>query len=97
MIDIRDGQPIWCKKCDLAFSTFGLYRLHMTKVHKKAYSCEVCEKRFSLPNTLIKHRLNYHTNFPKKCTDCELVLMTKQQFIQHVNTEHSNSFQAKKI
>ncbi len=38
-------------------------------------------------------RLNYHTNFPKSCPDCGLVLSTKHAFVKHVNTLHSTAFQ----
>ena len=38
-------------------------------------------------------RLNYHTNFPKSCDDCGLVLSTKHAFVKHVNTLHSTAFQ----
>ena len=56
MIDVRDGRTMRCMRCDLAFTTHGIYRLHMQKFHKKAVPCEECAKRFTLPNTLVKHR-----------------------------------------
>jgi uncharacterized C2H2 Zn-finger protein len=56
MIDVRDGRTMRCMRCDLAFTTHGIYRLHMQKFHKKAFPCEECAKRFTLPNTLVKHR-----------------------------------------
>jgi len=92
MIDIRDGKIMRCKRCDLAFKSHGVYRMHMQKFHKKMFGCEDCSKKFTLPNTLVKHRLNYHATFPKSCPDCGLVLTTKHQFVRHVNTMHGTAF-----
>jgi len=97
MIDIRDGKIMRCKRCDLAFKSHGVYRMHMQKFHKKMFHCEECSKKFTLPNTLIKHRLNYHTNFPKSCGDCGVVMPTKHQFVRHVNTQHGTAFQESNV
>ena len=97
MVDIRDGKIMRCKRCDLAFKSHGVYRMHMQKFHKKMFHCEECSKKFTLPNTLIKHRLNYHTNFPKTCSDCGLCLPTKHQFVRHVNTAHGTAFQESNV
>lgn len=85
---LRDGALMRCVKCDLTYTTHGMYRLHMRQYHEKALSCEECGKRFTLPNSLITHRLNHHTSFPKDCDDCGQFQPTKQQYQDHMRIEH---------
>ena len=82
-----------CVKCDLAYSTHGMYRLHMQQYHEKALTCEECGKKFTLPNSLNKHRLNYHTSFPKTCDDCGQFCATKEEFISHLANAHGQGVQ----
>jgi len=87
-IELKDGSIMRCAKCDLAYSTYGMYRLHMQQYHEKALTCEECGKKFTLPNSLNKHRLNYHTSFPKTCDDCGQFCATKQEFVAHLANAH---------
>ena len=82
-----------CAKCDLAYATHGMYRLHMQQYHDKALTCEECGKKFTLPNSLNKHRLNYHTSFPKTCDDCGQFCATKQEFVVHLANAHGQGIQ----
>jgi len=82
-----------CAKCDLAYATHGMYRLHMQQYHEKALTCEECGKKFTLPNSLNKHRLNYHTSFPKTCDDCGHFCATKQDFVAHLANAHGQGVQ----
>ena len=77
-----------CTKCDLAYNTYGMYRLHMQQYHEKSLNCDECGKKFTLPNTLKKHRLNYHTSFPKTCDECGQFCATKEDFKAHLSSVH---------
>jgi len=86
--EYKEGEPLRCMKCDLAYTTMALYCLHLKKVHGKSFNCEECGKKFLLPNTLKKHRLNYHTTFPKTCDDCGKFCATKEEFKSHMIEAH---------
>ena len=86
--DLKDGAIMRCTKCDLAYNTYGMYRLHMQQYHEKSLNCEECGKKFTLPNTLKKHRLNYHTSFPKTCDACGQFCATKEEFKAHLASVH---------
>ena len=86
--DLKDGAIMRCTKCDLAYNTYGMYRLHMQQYHEKSLNCEECGKKFTLPNTLKKHRLNYHTSFPKTCDECGQFCATKEEFKAHLASVH---------
>merc|ERR1711892_93983 len=58
--ELRDGVVMKCDKCDLAYHTFQTYKNHMDQFHKKALSCDECGLRFTLQNTLVKHKVDYH-------------------------------------
>ena len=87
-IELKDGKIMRCTKCDVAYNTYGMYRLHMQQYHEKSLNCEDCGKKFTLPNTLKKHRLNYHTQFPKTCDDCGQFCATKDDFKAHLASVH---------
>ena len=89
----KDGNIMRCAKCDLAYATHGMYRLHMQQYHDKALTCEECGKKITLPNSLNKHRLNYHTSFPKTCDDCGQFCATKQEFVVHLANVHGQGMQ----
>jgi len=86
-----------CHKCDLAYNTLGMYSLHMKQYHEKALACEECGQRFTLPNSLVKHRLNHHTSFPKNCDDCGHFCATKEEFKDHVKIEHGEGIQENSV
>jgi len=92
-VELKDGNIMRCAKCDLAYATHGMYRLHMQQYHDKALTCEECGKKFTLPNSLNKHRLNYHTSFPKTCDDCGQFCATKQEFVVHLANAHGQGIQ----
>lgn len=96
-IELKDGNIMRCAKCDLAYATHGMYRLHMQQYHEKALTCEECGKKFTLPNSLNKHRLNYHTSFPKTCDDCGQFCPTKQEFVVHLANVHGQGVQENNV
>ena len=77
-----------CVACDVAYTTYGKFEFHMKKHHHRALVCDDCGKRFTMPNTLKRHRLNYHTQFPKTCDDCGHYCATKEDFKAHLATVH---------
>ena len=85
---LQDGNIMRCTTCDLAYTTIGMFSLHMKKYHNKALTCEECGKKFTMPNALKNHRLNYHTSFPKNCEDCGHFCTTKDSFKQHLALVH---------
>ena len=95
--ELKDGMIMRCGKCDVAYNTYGMYRLHMQQYHEKSLNCEDCGKKFTLPNTLKKHRLNYHTQFPKICDDCGQFCATKEEFKKHLASAHGNGIQENKV
>ena len=86
--EIRDGVMMRCIKCDLVYSTRGMYQQHMKQYHSKQMACEECGKRFTLPNSLNTHRLNHHTSFPKDCEDCGQFQATKKEYLEHMKKAH---------
>ena len=78
-----------CTTCDIAYNTIGMYNHHMKKFHDKALSCEECGKKFTMPNALKNHRLNFHTQFPRKCDDCGHYCISKKVFKEHIAKAHS--------
>ena len=86
--EIRDGVMMRCIKCDLVYSTRGMYQQHMKQYHSKQMACEECGKRFTLPNSLNTHRLNHHTSFPKDCEDCGQYQATKKEYQDHMKKAH---------
>jgi len=89
--ELRDGVIMKCEKCDLAYSTFQTYKNHMDQFHKKSLSCSECGLRFTLKNTLVKHKIDYHSLYPKKCEQCPKILMTAKDFFEHLQS-HSKNF-----
>ena len=86
--EIRDGAMMRCVRCDLVYSTRGMYQQHMKQYHSKALSREECGKQFTLPNSLNTHRLNHHTSFPKDCEDCGKFRGTKKEYQEHMKEVH---------
>jgi len=82
--DLRDGLVMRCDKCDLAYSAFQSYKNHMDQFHKKAITCEHCGMKFTLRNTLVKHKVDYHTLYPRKCDQCPTTLLTAKDFFEHL-------------
>eukprot|EP00092_Neocalanus_flemingeri_P001520 GFUD01001622.1.p1 GENE.GFUD01001622.1~~GFUD01001622.1.p1 ORF type:complete len:532 (+),score=116.63 GFUD01001622.1:82-1677(+) len=91
LTELRDGVVMKCEKCDLAYSTFQTYKNHMDQYHKKSLSCNDCGLTFTLRNTLVKHKVDYHTLYPKKCDQCPKVLMTAKDFFEHLQS-HGKDF-----
>lgn len=89
--ELRDGVVMKCDKCDLAYSTFQTYKNHMDQFHKKSLLCDDCGLKFTLKNTLVKHRIDYHSLYPKKCEQCPKVLMTAKDFFEHLQS-HGKDF-----
>ena len=85
---LQDGRIMRCHKCDLAYNTLGMHSLHMKQYHEKALACEECGHRFTLPSSLVKHRLNHHASFPKNCDDCGHFCVAKDDFKRHVKVQH---------
>ena len=88
--DLKDGSVMRCSICDVAYNTFGMYRLHMQQNHEKSFNCDECGKKFTLPSTLKKHKLNYHTQFPKSCDTCGHFCATKDDFKTHMANVHGD-------
>jgi len=81
-----------CDACDLAYPNYQLYKQHMDQFHKKSLSCSECNLRFTYENTLLKHKLDYHTLYPKQCNQCTQVFLTAKTLYEHidVHTKHLN-------
>ena len=92
--DLRDGLVMRCDKCDLAYSAFQSYKNHMDQYHKKGITCEHCGMKFTLRNTLVKHKVDYHTLYPRKCDQCTSTLMTAKEFFEHLQ-QHGKNFLGK--
>ena len=92
--EIRDGVFMRCIRCNLVYTTQGMYQQHMKQYHLKGLACEECGKKFTLPNSLNTHRLNNHTSFPKVCDDCGQFCITKKEFICHMKSAHKQGGQA---
>ena len=92
--DLRDGLVMRCDKCDLAYSAFQSYKNHMDQYHKKAISCERCGMKFTLRNTLVKHKIDYHTLYPFNCDQCQTTLLTAKEFFEHLQ-QHGKNFVGK--
>jgi len=90
LVDLRDGVVMKCDKCDLAYSAFQSFKNHMDQFHKKALACEHCGMKFTLRNTLVKHKIDYHTLFPKKCDQCANLVLTAKQFFEHLQAHGKN-------
>jgi len=88
--DLRDGVLMRCEKCDLAYSTFQLYKNHMDQFHKKSLSCSDCGHKFTLENTLTRHRLDYHTLYPKPCDICKQICLTARELFEHLQSHTEN-------
>jgi len=91
LTELRDGIIMKCEKCDLAYSTFQTYKNHMDQFHKKSLSCSDCGLKFTLKNTLVKHKIDYHSLYPKKCEQCPKILITAKEFFEHLQS-HSKDF-----
>ena len=92
--DLRDGLVMRCDKCDLAYSAFQSYKNHMDQYHKKEMSCERCGMKFTLRNTLVKHKIDYHTLYPFNCAQCQSTLLTAKEFFEHLQ-QHGKHFVGK--
>ena len=92
--DLRDGLVMRCEKCDLAYSAFQSYKNHMDQYHKKGISCEHCGMKFTLRNTLVKHKVDYHTLYPRKCDQCDTTLLTAKDFFEHLQ-QHGKDYVGK--
>ena len=88
--DLRDGLVMKCDKCDLAYSAFQSYKNHMDQYHKKGMECEHCGMKFTLRNTLVKHKVDYHTLYPKKCDQCTVTLLTAKDLFEHLQQHGKN-------
>ena len=93
----RDGAIMRCTTCDLAFTTVGVYQMHMKKYHDKALECEDCGMRFTLPNGLKRHRLTNHTQFPRRCDDCGHLCTSKEEFIKHMEEVHDSGLDVEMV
>eukprot|EP00088_Acartia_fossae_P062916 TRINITY_DN7632_c1_g1_i5.p1 TRINITY_DN7632_c1_g1~~TRINITY_DN7632_c1_g1_i5.p1 ORF type:complete len:552 (-),score=117.50 TRINITY_DN7632_c1_g1_i5:314-1969(-) len=82
----------WCESCDLAYPNYQMYKQHMDQFHKKSLQCPECDLRFTYENTLLKHKLDYHTLYPKQCNQCSEVFLTAKTLYEHidVHTKHLN-------
>ena len=86
-----------CTTCDVAYTNFGYYQAHMKKYHHKALVCDDCGKRFTMPNAMKNHRLNYHTSFPKNCDECGHYCGTKDVFKKHLLVAHGDGIQENNV
>ncbi|XP_023338079.1 zinc finger protein 726, partial [Eurytemora carolleeae] len=86
--DLRDGALMRCEKCDLAYSAYQMYKNHMDQYHKKSLSCEECGLKFTLENTLTRHKLDYHTLYPKQCEQCSETCLTARELFEHLQSHN---------
>jgi len=82
----------WCEQCDLAYSNHQMYKQHMDHFHKRSISCPECDLKFTYEKSLLKHKLDYHTLYPKQCNQCSQLFLTAKSLYEHidVHTKHIN-------
>ncbi|CAH1801339.1 unnamed protein product, partial [Owenia fusiformis] len=57
------SKPFNCQKCNASFPVYQQYKLHIrTHVGEKIHTCELCGQLFPSGKTLLKHKINEHTN-----------------------------------
>ena len=72
-------------------SQWNLHNRYYRSVHLKLkpYSCEKCQKSFTLADTLKKHMIWAHSNErPHNCDKCNKSFAIKNQLANHVKVVH---------
>ncbi|XP_012278045.1 zinc finger protein 28 isoform X2 [Orussus abietinus] len=75
-----------CPECSATFNSPSLLRRHST-VHtgERPYTCEICNRRFSLIEQLNFHR-NFHKNPRHRCEICEKPFLRPSDIEKHMRT-----------
>merc|ERR1719186_2583000 len=93
--EVVDGKT--CGKCGKRFASAGSLKLHLN-VHKenKRYKCDVCEKGFSAPASLINHK-SLHTGETFKCEYCDYSAVQKGNLKNHRLKVHKDIIENEKV
>ena len=64
----------------------------------KPYSCDICNKSFSLTSTLAKHR-RFHQGSPSvyTCTICSDLLLSREALDTHMDNNHGESVSSNQL
>ncbi|CAC5396375.1 unnamed protein product [Mytilus coruscus] len=83
-------QEFTCSQCSYVSSKRANLREHVQRMHKdKIWSCEFCDKIFSIQKDLVRHE-KCHLN-PQLCCDfCGKMYKSRRTFIQHKKSHEEN-------
>ncbi|VDI65132.1 Hypothetical predicted protein [Mytilus galloprovincialis] len=83
-------QQFTCTQCSYVSSKRANLREHVQRMHKdKIWSCEFCDKIFSIQKDLVRHE-KCHLN-PQLCCDfCGKMYKSRRTFIQHKKSHEEN-------
>ncbi|CAG2250543.1 KRAB [Mytilus edulis] len=83
-------QEFTCTQCSYVSSKRANLREHVQRMHKdKIWSCEFCDKIFSIQKDLVRHE-KCHLN-PQLCCDfCGKMYKSRRTFIQHKKSHEEN-------
>ena len=76
--------------CPVCGGMFTELQSHMRKhTGEKPYQCNICERRFAQPNTLVAHQRTHTGERPYKCTQCEKTFTQSSHRLTHMKAIHS--------
>ena len=78
-----------CEACQRTFTRVDTMKRHISMVHEnsKPFSCDICQKSFSLNFQLADHKES-HQELEMKCDHCENRFPTKKRLKQHIQSKH---------
>ncbi|KXJ70381.1 hypothetical protein RP20_CCG023854 [Aedes albopictus] len=79
-----------CSTCGICFRTNINLKKHITRVHTKNHSCEICSKIFAKAAQLKQHQVNMHDHVKKQCDICSKWLKNQVAWHKHVKRHQSD-------
>ncbi|XP_062701189.1 transcription factor grauzone [Aedes albopictus] len=79
-----------CSICGICFRTKINLQKHITRVHTKKHSCEICSKIFAKAAQLRQHQVNMHDHVKKQCEVCNKWLKNQVAWHKHVKRHQSD-------
>ncbi|KAL3282757.1 hypothetical protein HHI36_005924 [Cryptolaemus montrouzieri] len=76
-------KPFTCLECKQSFPYAKNFRMHQLKHKRGVYSCEVCQKKFNHPSSLVYHRNADHNLQRFACNKCNKTFKHRQLLHRH--------------
>ena len=83
-----ENQDLSCSMCDWQ-GLISRFQSHKRWVHGgEENQCDICEKKFKLPEYLAKHNAAIHLKIKHKCDKCDYNASAKRSLARHKKSIH---------